>query len=403
MSDIREFLKKKQNQENTGPDTQKEFGRKIRLHRLTVFYRSALIVAVCAAVIALAYIQWKNQVYSTYNVVSSVQREGVSSSSVQKNFNGKVLTYSNDGMSCMDSRGNVAWNLTFEMQNPMISINKGMAAVGDYNGRSIYICDVNGSRGVIDTNLPIRKFCVAGNGVVAAVLDDSEVTWIYLYSASGAKLAYFKTTMKKSGYPMDVCISEDGKLVGVSYLYVDSGVVRSSIAFYNFGEVGKNSSDNMVSSYNYADAVVPMVRFLNREEAFAMADNRLMLYAGGEKPVNVADKLLSSEIQSIFYGEGYVGLVTLNTDGETRYKINVYQPDGSLALEKAFDMEYKEILFSNDTMIIYNETNCCIYNMKGNERFSGTFDKTALLLIPTSSVKKFILVTEETVDTIELR
>ncbi len=403
MSDIRDFMKHRQKLGYPETDTKKDFGQKIRQHRLTIIYRSTLIVAAAAAIILMVYLQWKNQIYATYSVVSSVKRTETSGSAMLENFNNRILTYSNDGMSCTDSRGNLNWNLTFEMQNPMISINKGMVAVGDYNGHAIYISDVNGSRGTIDTNLPIRKFCISANGVVAAVLDDSNITWIYLYDTNGRKLAYFKTTMRKSGYPVDVCISENGKLVGVSYLYVDSGVIRSSVAFYNFGEVGQNNIDYMVSSYQYTDAIVPTVHFMSSEAAFAVSDNRLMLYSGSEKPVNVADKIFSTEIQSVFYNESYVGIVFLNTDGETRYRIEVYDTMGKLVLNKAFDMEYRKILFQNDNMIIYNEMNCCIYNMKGNEKFAGTFDKPALLLVPTSSVKRYILVSQDTVDTIELR
>lgn len=36
--------------------------------------------------------------------------------------------------------------------------------------------------------MPIRDFCVSSNGVVAAVLDDSPVTAIYLYYATGESL-----------------------------------------------------------------------------------------------------------------------------------------------------------------------------------------------------------------------
>ncbi len=38
--------------------------------------------------------------------------------------------------------------------------------------------------------------------MVAAVVDDSEITAIYLYASTGEEIAYFKTTMEKSGYPI---------------------------------------------------------------------------------------------------------------------------------------------------------------------------------------------------------
>ena len=46
-----------------------------------------------------------------------------------------ILTYSKDGANCMDSKGVVLWNQTYEMQNPMVDINGSVVAIGDYNGR----------------------------------------------------------------------------------------------------------------------------------------------------------------------------------------------------------------------------------------------------------------------------
>ena len=57
--------------------------------------------------------------------------------------------------------------------------------------------------------------------------------------------------------------------MGVSYFYVDGSSMRSSVTFYNFGGVGENTTDHIVSSYDYADAVVPIVEFVNAESAFS--------------------------------------------------------------------------------------------------------------------------------------
>ena len=92
--------------------------------------------------------------------------------------------------------------------------------------------DTAGNLGTIDTTMPIRDFCVASNGVVAAVLDDSTVTAIYLFTAlQEEQLAYFKTTMSKSGYPVAIAISDDGKQIAVSYLKAENGKVTSSVGF----------------------------------------------------------------------------------------------------------------------------------------------------------------------------
>lgn len=82
---------------------------------------------------------------------------------------------------------------------------------------------------------------------MAVILDDSKITRINLYDTSGNELVKSETTMDKSGYPIDISISPSGELLAISYLYVDSGTMKTSIAFHNFGEVGQNlSSDRFV-------------------------------------------------------------------------------------------------------------------------------------------------------------
>ena len=63
----------------------------------------------------------------------------------------------------------------------MIDICQNVVAIGDYNGRNIYIMNTSGLLGQITTNRPIRNFCVASNGVVAVVLDDSDLTYRYFF------------------------------------------------------------------------------------------------------------------------------------------------------------------------------------------------------------------------------
>ena len=99
--------------------------------------------------------------------------------------------------------------------------------------------------------------------------------------------------MSQSGYPIAIDISDDGTQVAVSYIKADNGQLSSSIGFYNFSAVGQNYTDNLVSGYGYADAVVPMVHYMENDTVFAVADNRLMFFKGRQKPESILDTLTS--------------------------------------------------------------------------------------------------------------
>lgn len=402
MANIRDYLRKKEKRDKENNPPRVNYKEKIKSHKFTVFYRMSLTLSLLAALGAVFFLQWKNKVYTEIIELSSVEVK-IASDAQLVPFASRLITYSKDGISCMDTKGNAVWNQTFEMQNPIVDINQNVAAVGDYNGRQIYVMNTESLLGSITTNRPVRNFCVSAGGVVAAVLDDTDVTLIYLYDAQGNELVHFRTTMKESGYPVNVSISPSGELVCVSYLYVDGGHMKSSVAFYNFGAVGQNSTDNYVSGYDYIDAVVPFTRFLDNHSLFAVSDDRIMFFGGAQKPVSVAENLLDDEVRGVYYGSEYVGLVFSSKESGSRYRLDVYHKSGTFEQSIEFDIECRDILFHEDQIIIYNESDCRIYNSKGMEKFAGKFNKTALMLIPQNAAYNYMVVTPEAVDTIELR
>lgn len=400
MANVREYLrKKKERKEEQGRVSYRE---KIKSHKFTIFYRTVLVLALIAAIGAALYIQWRNKVYTENTVVFSTDVH-ITQDSTLVPFSGHLLTYSKDGAGCMDIRGNAIWNQTFEMQNPIVDVCQNVAAIGDYNGRTIYIMNTTGVMGNITTNRPVRDFCVASNGVIAVVLDDTDATWIYLYDSEGNELVYFRTTMKDSGYPVDVSISPSGELACVSYLFVDSGQMKSSVAFYNFGPVGKNNVNNFVGGYDYLNSIVPFTRFLDDKSSFAVSDDRIMFFSGAQKPASVAENLLADDVQGVYYGNEYVGLVYNSTQSSNQYRLDVYHKSGALSQSIEFDIDFRDILFHDDQIIIYNESECRIYNSNGAEKYSGNFSKTVLLLIPQSSMRRYMVVTPDSIDTIELK
>lgn len=413
MSDIRSYMKYKEQrtkeefirqEEKAKSNTayKKDYRTRIREHRRRYFSAALSAIVLIVLVCTVFYIRTKNKIYTDYEIRSSVAREMINGTTVV-NLDGAILTYSKDGINCSDLKGTVLWNQTYEMQNPIIAIKGKAAAIADYNGRTIYVMDNQSFLGEINTNLPIRNIAVAANGVVAAVLDDAAVTWISLYGQTGEELGRFRTRMKNSGYPLAVAMSENGQLVLVSYLYVDSGTIKSRVAFYNFGQVGKNKSDNFVGGYDYADSVVPFAGFMNSSTAFAVADNRIMFYSGSEIPESLVENFFEGVLQGVYYNSNYVGLVFPNIDGESKYRIDVYNTNGNKVLSKAFDIDYKDIVFCSDYFIVYNEQECMVCNMNGVEKYNGAFKDTVYTLVPSQNVSHYVLVTQDSLQTIELR
>lgn len=398
MADIKNYLKEKEKREQN----QSNYKQKIKKHKLTTLYRVVLVVAVLIAMLGLVYVQYVRHVYTGYDILNSVLRQKASDA-IDIRLDDSIITYSKDGAHCTDNKGNVMWNQTYEIQDIQVATSEDVVAIGSYNGRNIYLGTENGLLGEIVTTMPIRDLTVSSSGNVTAVLEDTDVTWISTYTSEGENIFNGRTYMYNSGYPGDVSLSPNGDLLAVSYVYLDAGVLKTNVAFYNFGPVGANKSDFLVGGYTYSDMLVPMVQYMNNDTMFAVGDSRLMFFKGTQVPVSAREHILNEEIQSVFYNEKYVGIVFLSDKMENKYRIDVFGSDTEKIGSYYFDTEYNDIFFGEDNFVIYNETECVVMTFAGVEKYNGNFSKTVELMLPTGSAYKYVLVTEQSIDTIQLK
>lgn len=398
MADIKSYMKEKKKRERN----QADYKEKIIKHKLANVYRVLLVAAAAIALIAVIVVQYRRHVYTDYDIVSSVPRERASGSTDLRLGN-SILTYSKDGAHCTDAKGNAIWNQTYEFQDVRLAMCGSTVAIAEYNGRNIYV--QNGEKQVskITTTMPIRNVSVSAEGYVTAVLEETDVTVINTYDPDGKNIYEGEARMNRSGYPAAISLSPDGQLLCVAYWYLDAGVVKTNVAFYNFGAVGENVNDCVVGAFFYTDTLVPQVQFMNNNTAFAVGDNRLAIYSGNYAPMEIANYMLNEEIQSVFYSDRYIGLVFRSEDGESLYRMDVYDSNAAMVGSFHFNIEYTDIFFGQNIFVAYNETECVITTMDGNVKFNGEFTRPVRLMLPVSNSYKFLLVTDDSIDTIQMK
>lgn len=380
----------------------KAWQKEIKIHRGVILLRTVLIIAAVLVGLFIAYTSYRNMIYTDYSIVKTLQYEDASGANF-KRFNGNVLKYSRDGATAFNMENSMLFNQTYEMQNPMVDICGDYVALGDYKGTKIYIMNSSGIQGQIDTTLPVQRFSIAGNGNIAVVLEEDDITWVKLYNKEGETVASDRTTMKKSGFPLSMDISENGIMLNISYLYIDSGKISSSVAFYNFGSVGQNEIDNLVSGYNYDDETITYTQFMNQNTAFALGNKTFSIFKGDQRPERVFEVAMEEEVNSVFYNESYIGLVYKQTSDATPYRIDVYNTSGDKVLSKSFSLEYSDILFNKDLIIIYNANECVIYDTKGVEKYNGLFKNSIITMVPNGNKTRYLFVSGSRTDDIQLK
>ena len=364
--------------------SESQLDQKIRKHRLNILMVILLVVALILIAAGSLYYIYQTRSYTDYEILESVTREDSAGTRFVE-FQGNIIKYSNDGAFCTDAENHLIWNQTYEMQIPILDICENYVAIAEQKGKKIYIMDTVGPCGEINTNRPILQVHVANQGMVAVLMRENGTSYIQLYARDGSFLAEGELHAQNKGYPLDIALSNDGLKLAVAIQDVNEGILRTTVAFYNFGSVGQNEIDNIVSSYPYSDILIPKIEFLTNDVAVAVGENRLIFYEGSQKPVVKSEIEIEREIRSIFYNDQYIGLVFDVENGEHAYQIQVYDLNGTLERSIDFSMEYEEIEFlNNDEICIRNDLECSIYNLRGIQRFHYNFEENIYKIIHTS-------------------
>ena len=317
---------------------------------------------------------------------------------------GSVVSYSADGASCMDASGKSAWSITYEMQQPMVSVNGTIIAIGDYNGSEIHVLNSQKELCKINTNMPLRALYASAGGEVAAVLADTKATWIYLYKADGSEIAYFKTTMKQSGYPAAAAISPKGQLAGVSFLTMGSTQANSSIAFYNFGAVGQNTSENNVAGFNFDNQVFPYLTFLDASTSVGVSDSQIVFFNGDEIPEQgKTDTFGDAQVEAVYTGDKLIAVVLAGAGDQAQHTMRIYNAAGEKTSQITFSMEYTDVQIANGHVFVYNAQQLQVYSPDGTKKYDGEFKMDVVKLIPSAGqANKMLLVTENSLESMTL-
>ncbi|MCR5774812.1 MAG: DUF5711 family protein [Lachnospiraceae bacterium] len=374
--------------------------REILKHRIRKVLRVAALTAALIFVIWFIHRLYQNTTFNDYEILSKAVRQD-SETSEYIAYNGHILKLSRDGAEAFEGTGKAIWNVTYEMQDPKAATCGDFVAIADEQGTEIYVASAAEDMHKISTKLPVMDISVSKQGVVAAVLEDAGTSWIRLYDKTGNELASIKCTMSESGYPMDISISPSGYLLAVAYSRVEGDSMRSSVAFYNFGEVGANESDHYMSGYDFTGTMIPRVKFLNDSTAFAIGTDKMIIFGGDQKPEKKYEYSFDSRIKGVFYSEDRIVLVRESAI-EGGFSASVFNLSGEELLTIPFDFDYIDVQVSKKRIVIYSDTHMMICDMRGTVKYDGALDDSTLLVSATDNTRRYILVNRETVKLIQL-
>lgn len=411
MADIRQFVKKDgrytlleriKKEKTVKEDTTNQ--KKILPPIGKIIRRGVGIVLLGVLLLTGIYFYERRRTYTGYDVLTLTELSE-SGNMTYMAYGDYILRYSMDGISCLDKNGTLIWGQAYEIKNPIIDICKDYVAVAAQKENTIYLFNQFGNQGIVTTDYPITSISVASQGVVAAVMEDSGMNYIKLYSKEGRELIKFRTSLEKNGYPMAIDLSEDGRKMIMSSIDIAENELENSLVFYNFSEVGQNYIEQLVGGYSkkeLGDVLIPEVAFLDNTNICAFADNKLIFFQMKEIPELIKIVEIQQEIHSVFYDEKNIGIVLNDVEIGGVYLLQIYNSAGDLTREISLEQDYKDISFAQDQVILYNDNSVCIYSLDGNKKFEYTFEKNIILFKQITGYR-YVWVNSSSINDIRLK
>ncbi len=401
---------KKQNNDNViyvGGSKEAEESNKDNAQKRSLRMKSAAAVLILIALVAaIAFVNSViNKEYKGYRVINSTETNYENTASYIQ-FSGNLLKYTPDGVSYINRNGDTVWSAGINMKMPIAVARGNYAVVADLNGNAVSVFSNEGQVSSLTMPYTICDVDVAKQGAFAVVLESDKTNYIKLYDKNGKDIYELQTTIDKSGYPIDIAISEDGKKLFTSYINMNGTTITNSLAAYNFGDVGQNANaDRMVGGYMFDSQVIPKVAFVSNDVVVAFGTNEVNIYAMKEKPGEKAKIKFDVEIQSVFYSEKYIGVIIKNDNPEDNYlyKVKVYDLKGKLKFEYDLDFNYDNIFAGKNEFIISGGSDVLIMRKNGNVKFKGNLTGRIVNIVPTGNRLEYVVTYDNATEIIKLK
>lgn len=378
-----------------------EYRERMKRLKTKAFIKTTAIVVLAVSAVLFIKYEIDHWTYDGYEIITDEIQDTVMSAKYT-DFGENILKYGGDEIALLNRQEEILWTYSATQNAPVVEVCENACLVYDKKGTTFSVFNMDGQLGQIHTTLPILKAKVAKQGVVAAILEDGDTTWVNVYDTDGEIIVTSKTRMESPGYPIDISLSSDGLLMGVSYVKVENNKISTYVTFYNFGHTGQNQVDNVVSTYSYGDTLIPDIEYLDEKYAVAFSENGFYIYKGQQIPDEQNKVTVDSEIISVFHDASNIGMILRSKKSEAPYVLELYNLKGkkkwSVPLESLFDT----VKISQDEILLYNSTNFAVYSMKGICRFEGAIEEGAVDGLFKIARNRYLAVLDSGIETFKL-
>lgn len=366
---------------------------------------SILLILLTAVCVVIAIAARKGRTYGSYQL-SRKAEWNVAVGTSYLPYKSGVMKINRDGAEAIASNGQVLWNISYNIKDPIADVCGSYAVIADRGGKQLIIVDGSGTANRIEVLNNITCVDIAEQGVTAVMMSSGERDYVELYSmdsvSGGKPLANGETSVPSDGFPLDLAISKNGRKLVTSYMRLVEDTLENWVTFYNFGEVGQSMFDHIAGNYKQDNALAPELEFVTNDIVLVCRNDGFLLYTMEEIPKARAIVKIEGEIERLVWNDTYLCTVLKNQTGGDKYRVQLYDFNGKKQLDITMNDDFERILLSGEDIVFYSRLSCAIFTTTGKVKFRGTFDKNVEQIYPVNNEDKYLLIGEGTMDLMQL-
>ena len=319
------------------------------------------------------------------------------------------LKYSGNGIEYQKTFGRSQWNVALSYAHPFLVKSDSYALLGDKGENTLILFNEDGKVRELTLKYPIIQATVSNQGIMEVILEGTNSNYIQVYNKKGELIADTRSSVADTGYPISAAISPDGTQLAVSYYSIEGTTGKTSIAVYDFSRQLQSDDVTLKHVFYYDDILIPKISFIDDNTVAAFGGNVTYFYniKDTSKTKKEVKKIkFTSDIESIFENDKYIGYVVNNTETpeKGKYILQIYNKNGVKKSECKLDMNYDSIRIWGKEIIATRENECTILDIKGNILFQGVLEgNTIESIIPAKGWRSYYVIFRDKIVKMQLQ
>lgn len=216
---------------------------------------------------------------------SQVLSFGEAGKALFRTYGKSFLMCTKDGVKFYKSVKESVWNDTFTMSSPSLQQEGEFTAVADVLGRTVNVYNKKGPVYKLTTESPILRFSLNPKGYLSLILTNETDYTVMAYNERGETILE-RREQDQNVYPLASDISNDGKMLAVSYVDASDIAISSKILFFYLTKKDGDQLDNidkMFAAIQKKDMLIPYMQFMDGNILAAVSDVGMLAADGSGK------------------------------------------------------------------------------------------------------------------------